>query len=120
MRWEVGSAASFFYNAADSGTIIDDKVLQGVVKDRIAYFLIGGASMSLKKGKEFVKPFRKYARKRLKEELKTILKGKYYTKKIKLSALWVCIWPASYRWAHGIYHKKHYKYREAHKEYKWL
>ena len=103
-----------------SDGVKEDEPLLGTVQDRIAYFLIRGASLSNKRGKEFVKPFRKYARKRLKKELKTILKGKYYTKKTKISALWACIWPASYRWANAIYHKKNYKYKEAHKKYKWL
>ena len=98
----------------------EDEALQGVVVDRIVYFLVGGASLSTKRAKEFVKPFRKYARKRLKKELKKILRGKYYTKRMKMSALWVCIWPASYRWMHAIYHKKHYKYKDVQKEYKWL
>ena len=98
----------------------DDEELLGLVKERLAYCLICSATLSYGKNKDIVKPFLKIARKRLRKALKSILKGKCYSKKTKLSALWACIWPASYCWAHIIYRKHHYRYRKAKRKYKWL
>ena len=98
----------------------EDPEVLGIIKDRLAYVVLNNATHPYRGRKDIVKPFRKMMLKRLRKELKHILKEKCYSKKHKLSALWVCIWPASYRWAHAIYHKRHYKYKECQKKYRWL
>ncbi len=77
-----------------------------IVKNRIAYLLISGATREYEGRKDLVKPYRKVCLKQLKSKLRDILNDVDYTKKHKLSALWVCIWPASYRWAHALYRKR--------------
>lgn len=77
--------------------------LKQIAQSRLASLLINGATCIADGQVDIVKPFRKYSLKRLRQELKGILSGKQYSKKTKLSTLWVCIWPASYRWAHILY-----------------
>lgn len=86
--------------------------LQTIMKNRLVYVLIFGATREHNGQKDVVIPFRKYALKRLRENLKKILFDKSYTKKIKLSTLWVCIWPASYRWVHIFYGKMRRRYKK--------
>ena len=83
--------------------IDNEPELRVIVQQRLVSQLINGATYIADGHKDIVKPFRKYSLKRLKENWKTILSGKQYSKKTKLSTLWVCIWPASYRWAHILY-----------------
>lgn len=90
----------------------NDKELQAILQNRLIYLLVSGATREHNKQKDIVLPFRRYALKRLRNKLKTILKEKIYTKKMKCSALWVCIWPASYRWAHIVYGKLAGRYKK--------
>ncbi|MBQ9117782.1 MAG: glycosyltransferase [Clostridia bacterium] len=96
--------------------LADDKELQELVKNRLAYYLIDSASVSCYHKKE-VKEARKVIRKRLRKSLKEILREKHYSKRYKICALWVCIWPASYRWVHKQYRKRHSKNQTCQKEW---
>lgn len=80
--------------------------LLSIVKNRIAYMLISGATREYGGKKDIVKPYRKMMLKRLRGSLGAILKDPDYTKKHKISAFWVCIWSASYRWAHTMYRSR--------------
>jgi len=97
----------------------DEQDLNRLVKSRIAYLLISGATRKSKTQKELVRPYVKEMRRRLRASLKDILRGPY-TKKIKLSALWVRIWPASYRWVHSLYFRSNKKYKKYKEIYTWL
>lgn len=98
----------------------EDVCLNAYVKNRIAYLLIDGSTRNCKYQKELTKPFVKSVRKRLKASYKEIKTGAIYSKKIKLSALWVRIWPASYRWVHSFYFKRNKKYKKYKEIYPWL
>ena len=92
--------------------------LQDIAKSRLTYLLINGTTQIYGDKKELVKSFRKYTLRRLRKMLKSILKEKCYTKGRKLCALWVSVWPASYRLVHRICVKQKYKrYKEI---YPWL
>lgn len=86
--------------------------LQTIMKNRLVYFLINGATREHNGQKDVVIPFRKYSLKRLRKNLKKIVFDKSYTKKIRFSALWVSIWPASYRWVHILYGKLTGRYKK--------
>lgn len=95
-----------------------DVGLQDIAKSRLTYLLINGTTQIYGDKKELVKEFRKYALGRLRKMLKSILKEKCYTKGRKLCALWVSVWPASYRLVHRIHVRRKYKkYKEI---YPWL
>ena len=85
------------------GELSNEAELQWIVQKRLVALLINGATYIADGHHDIVKPFRKYALKRLKEKRKEILSNKQYSKKIRLSTIWVCLWPASYRWAHILY-----------------
>lgn len=76
-----------------------------VVQHRLVYQLIYNACLSLGTQKELIKPFRKQAQKELRQKIGKILTGKFCGIKLKMTALWVAIWPASYRWVHSLYAK---------------
>lgn len=76
-----------------------------VVQHRLVYQLIYNACISLGTQKELIKPFRKQAQKELRQKIGKILTGKFCGIKLKVMALWVAIWPASYRWVHSLYAK---------------
>lgn len=90
----------------------EEDALQAILQNRLVYLLVSGATREHNKQKEVVLPFRKYALKRLRKKLKSILKNKIYTRKMKLSAFWVCLWPASYRWIHILYGKLSGRYKK--------
>ncbi len=95
----------------------EDAALNLPIRRRLVYLLINGATIKNKEQKELTRPFAKEARKRIKKSLKEILKGDY-SKKLKVSALWASVFPASYRWVHQAYVKKKYKkYKEI---YPWM
>lgn len=78
--------------------------LCNIVEKRIIDRQIRLATWSLKQEEEEVRIYRTAARKELRQSLPEIIKGKYGLK-IKIRALWVSVWPESYRWIHTIYEK---------------
>ena len=73
-----------------------------VIQGRLAYMLIGNATLALGDQKELIRPYRKAARKELRQRLGGILKGNF-GKGLKLMALWAATFPTSYRWVHTLY-----------------
>lgn len=74
-----------------------------IVERRLMYQLISSATVGLGDQKEMIGPFRKEARKELRQRLWKTLKGKSCGSKMKLMVLWATIWPDSYCWVHRIY-----------------
>lgn len=77
-----------------------------IVRRRLVYQLIRSATIEADGQKELVIPFRKAARKELRQRLWTTLKESSFDIKLKLMALWTAIWPASYGWIHRVYAKR--------------
>lgn len=73
-----------------------------IIQGRLAYMLIGNATIAYREQKELIKPYRKAARKELRQRLGGILKGNF-GKGLKLMALWAACLPTSYRWVHVLY-----------------
>ena len=73
-----------------------------ITQGRLAYMLIGNATIAYRDQKELIKPYRKAARKELRQRLGGILKGNF-GKGLKLMALWAAYLPTSYRWVHVLY-----------------
>ena len=74
-----------------------------IVQRRLMYQLIGGATIGLGNQKALIGPFRKEARKELRQRLWKILKGNACGSKLKIMVLWVAVWPWSYNVVHRIY-----------------
>jgi len=72
------------------------------IQARLAYILIGTATLAYGDQKELIRPHRKAARKELRQRLGSILKGNF-GKGLKLMALWAAYLPTSYRWVHNLY-----------------
>lgn len=76
-----------------------------IVERRLMYQLVSNATMGLGDQKEMIKPFRKEARKELRQRLWKTLKGNACGSKLKLMVLWAAIWPGSYYGVHRLYAK---------------
>jgi glycosyltransferase involved in cell wall biosynthesis len=76
-----------------------------IVQRRLMYQLVNSATISLGNQKELIKPFRKEARKELRQRLWKTLRGTACGSKLKVMVLWVAIWPWSYSTVHRIYAK---------------
>jgi hypothetical protein len=74
-----------------------------IVERRLMYQLVSSATVGLGDQKEMIGPFRREARKELRQRLWKTLKGNACSSKLKIMVLWTAIWPDSYRWVHGIY-----------------
>lgn len=81
-----------------------NRELIGIVKSEVVKKLITLSTFIYGNNKDLVKPYAKTARKELKKRLGEILKGSLSIK-LKISALWVVIWPASYKFVHYTYSK---------------
>lgn len=81
----------------------DRPEVQSVVFRRRVYQLITSATLANQGQKELVAPYRKTARKRLRKELLSVLKGSACGTKLKIMALWAAVWPASYGWVHTLH-----------------
>lgn len=82
-----------------------EPVLNHIVEQRLVYQMISVATLALKNQRALIYPYRKKIRKELRNNIVGIITSKFYSKKIKIMALWVAIWPCSYRWIHTIYAK---------------
>lgn len=76
-----------------------------IVQRRLVYRLISSATVAAGEQKEMIDPFRKAARRELRQRLWDTLKGNACGSKLKLMALWVAVWPDSYGWVHRAYAK---------------
>ena len=74
-----------------------------IVEERLTRQLISIATLSVRKHGKIVKSFRKKIRNELRKKLTSILLNSYISKSIKLRAVWVCLFPNSYRWIHTLY-----------------
>lgn len=73
-----------------------------IVKSRIAYLLLNRASGRIGDQPDMLKPIRQEARRELRHRIPQIMKLSC-SAKIKVSALWVAVWPWSYGMIHRIY-----------------
>ena len=80
----------------------DEPQWNSIIQGRLAYMLINNATLAYGDQKELIKPYRKAARKELRQRLGSILKGNFGTC-LKLMALWAAVSPTSYRWVHNLY-----------------
>lgn len=78
-----------------------DSRAREILENRLAYQLIGGATMNPDAQKELILPWRKSCRQRLRNMVP--LKGAYFSKRIKILALWAAVWPWSYYMVHKVY-----------------
>ena len=76
-----------------------------VVERRLMYQLISSATIPLGNQKEMIRPFRKEARKELRQRLWKVLRGNACEIKLKIMVLWVAVWPGSYCGIHRLYAK---------------
>lgn len=76
-----------------------------VAEERFITQLIGISIMPITNQRELVKPFRKEIRNELRKRLRSIVTKSYIRKNVKIKAVWVSVWPSSYRWIHNIYVK---------------
>ena len=73
-----------------------------IIDRRIIYQLIKISVLNKQECQGKMIDARRNARKELREQLPDILKFRH-GKKLDIMALWVIIWPSSYRWVHNIY-----------------
>lgn len=73
-----------------------------IVDNRIAGQLISLSTIHLGEHKKLILPYRRRARKELRQMLPSILRGKF-SRKIKILSIWTSIWPASYSVVHDMY-----------------
>lgn len=76
-----------------------------IVERRLIYQLINSATIQPGKQRELVVPFRREARRELRQRLMGALKNNVCDQKLKIMAIWAAIWPASYSWVHSLYAK---------------
>lgn len=74
-----------------------------IVERRLMYQLISSATVALGDQKEMIKPFRRAARKELRQRLWQTLRGNACGGKLKVMVLWTAIWPWSYYAVHRLY-----------------
>lgn len=74
-----------------------------IVERRLMYQLVGSSTLGLGDQKELIRPFRKEARKELRQRLWKTLGGSTCGRKLKLMVLWAAIWPGSYYGIHKLY-----------------
>lgn len=74
-----------------------------IVEERLTRQLIGISILSVRKQGELIKPFRKEIRNELRKKLVSILSNSYMSKSVKVRAVWVSLFPDSYRWLHTLY-----------------
>ncbi len=82
----------------------DNDELELIVDKSILNLLINLSTMDCSADRNLIKPYRDSALRDLRIDKKKFLKGPYSAKQ-KVSAIWVSIWPTSYRWVHGLYAK---------------
>ncbi len=82
----------------------DNEELQRILNARISANLIATATISKKSNPKLIKPYKKNARKELRNMLPELLKGNYSFKR-KMLTFWVALWPWSYSVVHSIYAK---------------
>ncbi len=82
----------------------NNRELNDIVKRRLLMTLINLSSMLFYKNAEFVKQYKKQAKKELRRLLFSVLKGNYSFKQ-KILALWCSVWAESYGAVHQLYAK---------------
>ena len=84
---------------------VNDPEQHTIVANQLIRDLVTLASMGASKARILIAPIRKETRKQLWQMLPQVLKEPIYTPKSKITALWVSIFPSTYRWVHKIYAK---------------
>lgn len=83
----------------------NDSGLTVLVQKKKLRELISLASKSDKENAELIAPIKKMALKKLRSEMKSTLKEKRLGIKLRIVAVWVCLWPNSYGMFHWLYLK---------------
>lgn len=78
-----------------------DRKARNILENRLVYQLICGATMCPGSQAEQILPWRSSCRQRLRKMIP--LRGNYFSKRIKILALWAAIWPWSYYIIHRCY-----------------
>ena len=81
-----------------------DNELELIIDKNILNHLINLATMDCTTNKKLIKPYKDSALRELRKDINIYLKGSFSVKQ-KVSAVWVAVWPASYRWVHTLYAK---------------
>lgn len=76
-----------------------------IVANQLIRDLVTLASLDASNAADLIVPIRKKTRKQLQQLLPQVLREPKYTVKSKITALWVSVFPSTYRWAHKIYAK---------------
>lgn len=76
-----------------------------IVANQLIRDLVTLTSMDASNAADLIVPIRKKTRKQLQQLLPQVLREPKYTVKSKITALWVSVFPSTYRWAHKIYAK---------------
>lgn len=84
---------------------IDFPEVNRVAEERLFNQMVGVAAMPARQQPDLIRPYRAEIKKELKNKLKYILKCGYLRKSTKIKAVWVAIWPDSYRFIHTLYEK---------------
>lgn len=76
-----------------------------IVERRVIYQLVNSATIQPGEQRELIVPFRREARRELRQRLWGALTGSSCEKKLKVMTFWAAVWPASYGWVHSVYAK---------------
>lgn len=76
-----------------------------IAERSLMYQLVSSATIPLGDQKEMIKPFRREARRELRQRLWKTLRGNACGIKLKIMALWTAVWPWSYYAVHRVYAK---------------
>lgn len=76
-----------------------------IVANQLIRDLVTLTSMDASNAADLIAPIRKETRKQLRQMLPQVLREPKYTVKSKITALWVSVFPSTYRWVHKIYAK---------------
>lgn len=82
-----------------------DSEVYHIAEARLIHQLINIAVLPATEQSELIKPYRKIIRDELKGKLNYIVENNHFSKMLKLKAIWVSVFPSSYRWIHDVYAK---------------
>lgn len=76
-----------------------------IAEERLITQMVNISALSATEQSDLIKPYRKETRTELRNKLISALSKPYIGKRTKIKAVWVSIFPASYRWVHTMYAK---------------
>ncbi len=97
-KHKLGDAIKVFETI--KGLESNNEEVVNIINSRLLAIYINNATLIANKQPELIKPFRKAARRYIRKNLVSILKGAY-SGKYKIMAAWVAVWPFSY----SVFHR---------------